>query len=672
MDGQTKWVSDIDADDLDQGFSSGKKQSTGRHQRHFVELDGAFQGLTGLATGEFKSYHPDHLLHGFARASQLLLIAVDLEIFLPQVLCILGSAADADRVYICQKHPHAPSGDAAMSMRYEWTQANIAPRSSRLHCQNQLCADLRRQPWYRALATGEPIREWSHHFAESKRLELKQDGIMAVLMVPIFVNRELWGYIGFDSCRSSREWLPSDESILVAIAAGIGSAIKRQLTEHKMRHQARHDPLTGLPNRAAFNHQLTQAISHAQASGSCMAVIFLDLDRFKTINDTLGHAIGDKLLIQVTQRFRQELREPDKLARWSGDEFAVLLPDMKSPEAAALIAKRLSNALKSSFSIEGHKLYVTSSMGIAAYPEDGEDVTVLLQNAGAAMHAAKAYGRNTHSFYTTTLNASASQQLALEKHLREALQRDELQLFFQPQINIDEGRVDQLEALMRWDNPQLGWVSPGDFIQLAEEIGLIAELGDWVLKEACSYLRTCHQSGFDSLSMAVNLSAHQIQQPTLVENIEQVLRTFDLSPHYLELEITETADVFNAEASAITLNQLRELGTRVVMDDFGTGYSSFSYLKQFPFNGLKIDRSFIEGIPTDAQNVAMLRAIMALGHELDLRVVAEGVETHEQIACLRSLNCSNVQGYWFSYPLDSQNMTTFLETHWPTYNAGID
>jgi EAL domain-containing protein (putative c-di-GMP-specific phosphodiesterase class I) len=305
------------------------------------------------------------------------------------------------------------------------------------------------------------------------------------------------------------------------------------------------------------------------------------------------------------------------------------------------------------------------------YPADGSTVKTLLQHADAAMYAAKTGGRNTYRFYTATLNSRASQQLTLEKHLHQALQRQEFCLFFQPQFNVEQRRIGQIEALIRWQNPELGWVAPKSFIPIAEEIGLIVELGDWVLKQVCYQLQTWHQQGFDDLAIAVNLSAKQLQQRTLAQQIENLLNGFDLAPHHLEIEITETAALSDIEASVATLNQLRQIGVQIVMDDFGTGYSSLSYLKRLPFQGLKIDRTFVAGIPNDLQDVAMLKAVIALGQELQLRVVAEGVETLEHMTCLRDLGCQNMQGYWFSRPLDVHQMTAFLEAHWPYYNADI-
>jgi len=654
-DGNTIWISESARtlyDDLGQ----------------LIGFEGTVEDITARKIAELELHRRDRLLQGVAQASQYLLTTPDLEVAIPKILAVLGDAAEADRIYIYENHPHPVTGVVAMSMRYEWTQADILPSIHQPHWHNQSYEEYGLQRWYQAFQAGCSIRGLVRNFPLAEQQLLIRDNIQAILMVPIFIDQALWGHIGFDACRDVRQWTPGEESFLVTIAASIGGALKRQYTESQMRYQAFHDPLTGLPNRVAFNQQLPLAIAQAERSRSQMAVMFLDLDRFKNINDTLGHAIGDELLIQATQRLSHGLRKNDMLARWGGDEFTLILSAIDSPEEAAAVAQRLANQLKPSFLIGDQELYITSSMGIAIHPTDGQDVTTLLQNADAAMYAAKADGRNTYRFYTTTLHSSASRQLILEKYLHQALQRREFRLFFQPQIDVRQGKICQIEALVRWESPQLGWVSPMHFIPIAEEIGLITELGDWVLEQSCRQLRTWHSQGF-RLNMAVNLSARQIQTKTLVRNVEQTLKETALPPQYLELEITETAALSDVEASITTLSQLRDLGTRIVMDDFGTGYSSLSYLKRLPFQGLKIDRAFVQGIPADTQDVAMLRAMIALAEELRLSIVAEGVETWAQRDCLHTLGCTKMQGFLFSPPLNASAMTAFLHHHWPTYNA---
>ncbi|MGD1861234.1 MAG: EAL domain-containing protein [Leptolyngbyaceae cyanobacterium] len=633
-----------------------------------IGFEGSVKDITRRKQAETELHQRDRLLEGVAKSSQQLLTNLNLENVLPKILATLGTAAVAARVYIYENHPHPVSGAISMSMRYEWTQTGIPPSIQQPHCQSQSYQEHGLMRWYRTFQAGHAIGGRVASFPSMERNLLVRDAVVSILMVPIFIDYDLWGYIGFDACEDHRDWTQNDESTLVTIAASIGGALKRRQTEARMRHQAFHDPLTGLPNRTAFNRELPVIINAARRAGRLAAIMFLDLDRFKNINDTLGHAIGDKLLREVTQRLQEGLRRNDVLARWGGDEFTLILQNIESVNEAAYVAKRLAENLKPPFQIENHELYITCSIGIAVFPHDGDNLTSLLQHADAAMYAAKAEGRNTHRFYTSTLNSAASQQLIVEKYLHQALQQEEFRLYYQPQIDVSQGRICRIEALLRWYSPELGNVRPNQFIPIAEEIGLIIPLGDWVIKQACCQLKAWQEQGFDSLEIAVNLSARQLHDASLVRDIQQVLEGFDLAPQCLELEVTETAALANLNASMTTLNQLRQLGTRLVMDDFGTGYSSLNYLKQLPFHGLKIDRSFVEGIPTDPKDLAMLKAVVALGQALQLSIVAEGVETPEQASCLHSLGCNQMQGYWFSRPLDSHSMTDFLYNHWPAYN----
>ncbi|MEM6715703.1 MAG: EAL domain-containing protein [Cyanobacteria bacterium P01_C01_bin.147] len=634
-----------------------------------IGFEGTVEDITQRKRAELELLERDRLLQGVTQASQQLLTNLNIEASISKTLATLGQATEADRVYIYEHHAHPVLGELCMSIRYEWTQTNIAPSIDQPHWQNKCYSEHGLMRWYRTFQAGHPVRGQVANFPPPEQELLKRDAIISILMVPIFIDQDLWGYIGFDACYEARDWTQSEESILVTIAASIGGALKRKHTEAQMRYQAFHDPLTGLPNRTAFNQELPAIIDAARRQQSLVAVMFLDLDRFKNINDTLGHAIGDKLLIEVTQRLNNGLHCQDMLARWGGDEFTLILQNIITLDEAARVAMRLAQNLKPPFLIDNHELYITGSIGIAVFPHDGDNVTTLLQNADTAMYAAKADGRNTHRFYTSTLSSSASQQLILEKHLHQALQREEFHLFFQPQIDVAQGRICRVEALLRWRNPKLGDVMPIHFIPVAEEIGLIIPLGDWVLKQACCQLKTWQQEGFEDLEIAVNLSARQLHHPTLVQDIKQVLTAFDLAPHHLELEVTETAALDNLEVSMSALNQLRQLGTRLVMDDFGTGYSSLNYLKQLPFHGLKIDRSFVKDVPHDEQDIAMVKAVIAMGQALQLGLVAEGVETPEQMDCLHDLGCHQMQGYWFSRPLDCHAMTAFLHRHWPRYNT---
>ncbi len=434
----------------------------------------------------------------------------------------------------------------------------------------------------------------------------------------------------------------------------------RLLSEAKIRHQALHDLLTNLPNRALFNERLAESITVAHQNQSKLAVCFLDLDRFKTINDTLGHVVGDLLLQNVAQRLASCLGEGEIIARWGGDEFTLLLPNIDQ-HALADLAQRLLECLKPGFEIENYQLHVSASIGIAIYPAHGQDGETLIKHADTALYRAKSKGRNNFQFYHSAINSQASKLLILENNLYDALEREEFTVHYQPQVNIITGEITKMEALVRWQHPNFGLVSPATFIPLAEETGLIMPIGEWVLRKACAQNKHWQDVlGLPSLAIAVNLSARQFQQQDLVKTVVQVLKETNLSPHCLELEITESVVMQNVQLTQEILGELDALGVTISIDDFGTGYSSLNYLKQFHFHTLKIDRSFVCDLATHGNDAAIANAIIALGHGLELAVVAEGVETEAQKNLLRSLECEIMQGYLFSRPVSAAEATKLL------------
>ncbi|MGK7873989.1 MAG: EAL domain-containing protein [Xenococcaceae cyanobacterium] len=435
---------------------------------------------------------------------------------------------------------------------------------------------------------------------------------------------------------------------------------ERKRAEEMLQYQAFHDLLTDLPNRALFNEQLSKALANARRNQNLMAVMFLDLDRFKNINDTLDHAIGDQLLQGFAERLKSCLRSGDTLARWGGDEFTVLLPQIHCVEDAAKIGKRILDALKQPFELEEYQLHINSSIGIALYPQDGEEGETLLKNADAALYRTKEQGGNNYQFYSPTMTSKTEALLRLENFLHYALEQEEFLLYYQPQININTGELSGMEALLRWQHPELGQVSPEQFIPLAEETGLIVHIGEWVLRTACTQNKGWQEAGLPPLRMAVNLSPRQFQQPNLVSTVARVLDDSGLEPDFLELEITETTIMQNMEFARKALGHLQQMGVHISMDDFGTGYSSLGYLKKFPFHKIKIDQSFVRDLKNNPQDLAIVSAVIALGRGFNLRVVAEGVETQQQLELLRNLQCCEIQGYLFSRPLSAQDATKFL------------
>jgi diguanylate cyclase (GGDEF)-like protein/PAS domain S-box-containing protein len=427
----------------------------------------------------------------------------------------------------------------------------------------------------------------------------------------------------------------------------------RKRAEEKIEFHAYHDVLTNLPNRKLFTDRLSQSISRARRSSKPLAVMFVDLDHFKSINDTLGHEAGDELLLEMARRLRANVRDDDTVARLGGDEFTIILAELRHPEDAVSVAEKLIKAVEEPLSIAGVSIEVSASIGIALFPDDGSDAESLLRNADSAMYRAKEAGRNTYQLCTDDMKRRAVERLSLETRLRRAITEGQLVLHYQPQINLATGTVIGAEALVRWNDPERGLVHPSAFIPLAEESRLILPLGEWVLHTACMQMRTWLDAGVDLPMMSVNLSLRQFQQYDIVKAVRRVLAETGLDAGALELEITETAAMQNAEATVEVLQSLRDLGVSIAIDDFGTGYSSLNYLKRFPITAVKIDRAFIRDLATSEGDAAIVSAVVGIARALKLRVIAEGVETEEQLAFLRRRNCDAAQGYLFSRPVSA-------------------
>jgi diguanylate cyclase (GGDEF)-like protein/PAS domain S-box-containing protein len=434
----------------------------------------------------------------------------------------------------------------------------------------------------------------------------------------------------------------------------------RKRAEEQVKHLAFHDALTGLPNRLLFQDRLNMAVLSAHRSGQRIAVLFLDLDRFKVINDSLGHSVGDELLRQVSARLGTSVREGDTVARLGGDEFTVLAAGIGGDDDSPTIGRKILSAIRLPFFIDGQELFITTSVGIAVYPTDGEDAEALVRNADTAMYRAKEQGRDNCQLYTPGMNSKALERLSLENRLRQAIHNEELILQYQPLIDLESGQIRGAEALVRWEHPELGLLPPGEFISLAEVSGLIVPIGEWVLRTACRQAREWHALGFPHLSIAVNLSARQFQQADLVDHVREALLLADLPAGSLDLEITESNAMQNAELSISTLWDLKNLGVRLSMDDFGTGYSSLNYLKRFPIDRIKIDQSFVRDVTSDPDDAAIAAAMIALAHSLQLTVVAEGVETESQLAFIREQQCDEMQGFLFSPPVPAERFEELL------------
>jgi diguanylate cyclase (GGDEF)-like protein len=449
--------------------------------------------------------------------------------------------------------------------------------------------------------------------------------------------------------------------LLTELTANISYALEFLEKEDKLNYLAYHDALTGLPGRTLFQDRLAQAITNSHRHKDSLGVLFIDLDHFKNINDSLGHHAGDILLKQVAVLFTSCMREDDTVARLGGDEFVVILPNMASEDEAWMVSQKILKLMAEPFTIESHELFITCSIGIALYPKDGKDAKTLLQSADGALYLAKNKGRNNAQFCTAEMNAKALERLTLENDLRQALNRREFLLHYQPRVDMISGEITGMEALVRWQHPVQGLLYPTQFIPIAEESGLIVPLGEWVLRTACEQNKAWQRAGLKPVNIAVNLSARQFKQQDLVELISRVLKETELSPSYLELELTESMVMQHVEAAISTLNQFKKIGVKISIDDFGIGYSSLNYLKHFPIGFLKIDQSFVRDITTNRDDAAIAKIIISMAHDLGLKVIAEGVETEEQKSFLHLHSCDEIQGFFYSKPIPAEEFETLLK-----------
>ena len=449
-------------------------------------------------------------------------------------------------------------------------------------------------------------------------------------------------------------------------------AIKYAIERHQLLRQmekargieqflAYHDVLTNLPNRLLFHDRLQQALAHAKRYSGNLAIFFLDLDGFKGVNDTLGHALGDRLLQDVANRLLATTRESDTIARLGGDEFVILLKGVGHIEDVHKVGRKIRNEISRPFLIDGHSIDLTASIGVSMYPDDGTDMESLMKKADFAMYRAKEEGKNKFELFDISRDYRSCHDATLLEQLQMALRKEELTLYFQPQVDLRSGRMVGCEALVRWQHPVLGLIPPADFVGHAEESGLIVPFGEWVIATACRLNKKWQELGLLHIPVSVNLSARQFREIGIVDTIEQALHDTGLSARYLMLEITETSAMKDVDYTIAMLESLKQMGVQIALDDFGTGYSSLSYLKRLPIDLLKIDKSFVVGVPGDAEDASIISAIVGLAHNLGMQVVAEGVEKKDQLHFLRSINCDQMQGYFFSTPLPAQEFISLLE-----------
>ncbi|WP_293267091.1 EAL domain-containing protein [Neptunomonas sp.] len=439
----------------------------------------------------------------------------------------------------------------------------------------------------------------------------------------------------------------------------------KKLSEERIYNLAHNDMLTQLPNRVAFHNQMIAELERAKRTHTQLAVMFIDLDHFKLINDTLGHPVGDELLQQAASRLKSAIRSNDTISRFGGDEFTILIPSIKSEAEASMVALKIQQCLIPPIQLEHHEITISASIGIGIYPQNGQDVATLLKNADSAMYRAKEQGRDGFQFFTEEMNQHAHDRLELESELRKALEQNDFILHYQPQINTYTGSIVGFEALIRWIHPEKGIIPPNTFIPIAEASGLIVPIGEWVLNAACQQLKEWRDQGYSSLTMSVNLSGRQFKQQDLLPTIQKAIINSGIIAAALELELTESIMMENVNETINTLSAIRNLGVQLSIDDFGTGYSSMSYLKRFPINKLKIDQSFVQDLPDDSDDAAIVKATIALAHALNMTVIAEGVETEAQFQFLKGQQCEEIQGYFFSRPLPAHELTSLLKQEFP-------
>ncbi|MBI5741110.1 MAG: EAL domain-containing protein [Nitrospirae bacterium] len=512
------------------------------------------------------------------------------------------------------------------------------------------------------------------HLGERSGLELLREASEKGCRAPIIIlTGQADKGLDVQAMRSgAADYLVKGQINAPLLDRSIRYSIERKRSEDDIYRMAYYDILTTLPNRLLFNDRLTQAIALAERHDRLAAMLFLDLDNFKRINDTFGHHMGDDLLKKVAERLRRCMRKGDSLtkhgpddpsdtvARLGGDEFTIILCEISRPEDAARVAQRILDALSPQFTLGAYELYVSASIGIAIYPHDGIDADSLLKNADAAMYHAKSEGKKNYQYYRQSMNASALERLTMENHLRKALEREEFVLYYQPQLDMKTGEIVGLEALIRWRQAGNKLIPPGEFIPIAEETGLIIPMSNWILHTACTQRKEWHAAGFPHIPVSINISSQQFQQKNFANTIKKVMEDTDTRPKDIILEITESTLMHNSDAVFTTLYELSKLGLRLSIDDFGTGYSSLSYLKRFPLHAIKIDRSFIKDVNTNPDDAAISKAIISMAHSLKLKVVAEGVETRHQLVFLSEQGCDEIQGFLFSRPVPVEEILKLL------------
>ncbi len=635
---------------------------TGR--REFDGYQGSGYDVTHRKLAERALEYRDRILDAITRATAELVGAPSVAAAMPTALRIIGRALASDRVMVLRR-----SGETGkVILMYGWQKPKLPLRLTARHFEGEIVDAADVVDWFKPLAKGLPAVAAASTAKGGLAQLLRMTGAKSILLVPIMVGGRWWGQMGLDNCAYERTWTAAETDTLRIFGEVVGASIMRELHEaarnraqEELARRARLDPLTGMANRVVFEEALTTALKDAARNNRTFAVHYLDLDHFKDINDTLGHPIGDLLLEEVAERLSDATRHTDMVARFGGDEFAVLQADMAEPGEAGVLAEKLLRLIKQPYSIAGHEIHVGASCGIAVYEPGAPDPEILLAHAELALYRAKSEGRQTFRYFTDSMDEEARSRVNLTDELRRAIDGGQFFLAYQPQVNMEDGRIVGLEALVRWRHPVRGVVSPGEFIAAAERNGLITELGQWILLEACRQTKAWLDAGLDCPPVAVNMSAVQLRRPADAEReLAAVLREVQLPRGILQLELTETTLMEAAKAQVDVLERLHADGVRISLDDFGTGFSSLDYLRRYPVDQIKIAQVFVAGIAQNPGDAAIVRAAISLARELHINVLAEGVETLEQAKLLLTWGCREAQGYYFSKPVTADEIALLL------------
>jgi len=615
-----------------------------------IGYEGTVVDITQRKQAEIELLKRDRLLEAVAEAMNELLLNQDRKEAVISGLAKLGLATAVHRVYICTKIPNRHQVKLAhppiLVMEYEWTADGVV--SAKTAESVSISAD---SNIFRRLLTGETVTVLADQISSGDRQIFSYADVVSSLLVPIMVNGEFFGYVGFDDCETARSWSHTEASILVAIAGSIGGALQRHQQEALIHYQAFHDLLTGLPNRQQLERRLPEILTTAQQQEEKVALMFVDLDRFKIINDTLGHPVGDQLLQIAAERLQHSLREHDMIVRWGGDEFIVILNQIMTQIDTSHIAQRIVNSMQRPFHIDRHQLHVSCSIGIALYPEDGIDPPTLMQNADLALYRVKETGRNGYEFYNPYMNSQISQSLLLENDAEAALKQQEFRLSYQPLIDLKTSQVTGLEALLRWDHPQQGLLEAEKFIPALEKHRAILSLGRWVLATACVQTRVWQKVGLPPVRMWVNLSTPEFHQQNLLGIVTEILQETGISPEWLGFEINEATVMKDLAFTTERLHQLAEMGIAIGLDNFGSGFISLMALKNLPFERVKLARFFVKNVADNPQDVAILRTMIDLGHQFGFQAIVQGIETQAQQDVVLTLDCEQIQGKFVSPPL---------------------